>query len=334
MPRSTVTIRDVAQHAGVSHQTVSRVINGVERVNPETRQKVEAAIAELGYSPNAIARFMAKGRTGTLACFAPNLTDYTFASLIEGAQKEAREQGYFLFSASAPDEATFGDLLEQFVTSHHCEGLMVINPYADGRHELLPADFPLVLAGARPRENALNSVALDDVAVGRQATQHLLDLGHRRIGMITGPLAEDCSQDRLQGFEICLQTAGLTAEPALIIEGNWLAPSGYDAFMQFAAAGNLPTAIFAQNDQMALGLLRAAREHGLHLPDDLSVIGVDDIPLVSYFDPPLTTIRQDFEQIGRKATRLLLRAIHDPDAPAQHRQLPAQLVKRRSTASE
>lgn len=334
MPRSTVTIRDVAQHAGVSHQTVSRVINGVERVNPETRQKVEAAIAELGYSPNAIARFMAKGRTGTLACFAPNLTDYTFASLIEGAQKEAREQGYFLFSASAPDEATFGDLLEQFVTSHHCEGLMVINPYADGRHELLPADFPLVLAGARPRENALNSVALDDVAVGRQATQHLLDLGHRRIGMITGPLAEDCSQDRLQGFEMSLQAANLTPEPALIIEGNWLATSGYDAFMQFAAAGDLPTAIFAQNDQMALGLLRAAREHGLHLPDDLSVIGVDDIPLVSYFDPPLTTIRQDFEQIGREATRLLLRAIHDPDAPAQHRQLPAQLVKRRSTASE
>lgn len=334
MPRSTVTIRDVAQHAGVSHQTVSRVINGIERVNPETRQKVETAITELGYSPNAIARFMAKGRTGTLACFAPNLTDFTFANLIEGAQKEAREQGYFLLSASAPDEATFGDLLEQFVTSHHCEGLMVINPYADGRHELLPADFPLVLAGARPRENALNSVALDDVAVGRQAAQHLLDLGHRRIGMVTGPLAEDCSQDRLQGFEMCLQAADLPPEPELIIEGNWLAPSGYDAFMQLAAAGDLPTAIFVQNDQMALGLLRAAREHGLHLPDDLSVIGVDDIPLVSYFDPPLTTIRQDFEQIGREATRLLIRAIRQPEAQAQHRQLPAQLVKRRSTVSK
>lgn len=334
MPRSTTTIRDVAQYAGVSHQTVSRVINGVERVNPETRQKVENAIAELGYSPNAIARFMAKGRTGTLACFAPNLTDFTFANLIEGAQKEAREQGYFLLSASAPDEATFGDLLEQFVTSHHCEGLMVINPYADGRHELLPADFPLVLAGARPRENALNSVALDDVAVGRQATQHLLDLGHRRIGMVTGPLTEDCSQDRLQGFEMCLQEAGLTPEPELIIEGNWLAPSGHDAFMQLAAAGDLPTATFVQNDQMALGLLRAAREHGLHLPDDLSVIGVDDIPLVSYFDPPLTTIRQDFEQIGREATRLLIQAIRQPEAQAQHRQLPAQLVKRRSTTSK
>lgn len=334
MPRSPVTIRDVAQHAGVSHQTVSRVINGVERVNPETRQKVENAIAELGYSPNAIARFMAKGRTGTLACFAPNLTDFTFANLIEGAQKEAREQGYFLLSASAPDEVTFGDLLEQFVTSHHCEGLMVINPYADGRHELLPADFPLVLAGARPRENALNSVALDDVAVGRQATQHLLDLGHRRIGMVTGPLTEDCSQDRLQGFEMCLQEAGLTPEPELIIEGNWLAPSGHDAFMQLAAAGDLPTAIFVQNDQMALGLLRAAREHGLRLPDDLSVIGVDDIPLVSYFDPPLTTIRQDFEQIGREATRLLIRAIRQPEAQAQHRQLPAQLVKRRSTVNK
>ncbi|MCL4868863.1 MAG: LacI family transcriptional regulator [Anaerolineae bacterium] len=331
MPRSTVTIRDVAQHAGVSHQTVSRVINGVERVNPETRQKVEQAITELGYSPNAIARFMARGRTGTLACFAPNLTDYTFASLIEGAQKEARERGYFLLSASAQDEQVFADLLEQFVTSHHCEGLMVINPYADGRHELLPTDFPLVFAGARPREDAANSVALDDVAVGRGATQHLLTLGHRRIGMVTGPMAEDCSQDRAQGFEEMMRAAGLVPDPALIIEGDWLAPSGYDAFMQFAAAGELPTAIFVQNDQMALGLLRAAREHGLHLPEHLSVIGVDDIPLVSYFDPPLTTIRQDFEQIGREATRLLIQAIERPHSPRQHRQLPAQLIKRRST---
>ncbi|MBK9056045.1 MAG: LacI family DNA-binding transcriptional regulator [Chloroflexi bacterium] len=331
MPRSTVTIRDVAQHAGVSHQTVSRVINGVERVNPETRQKVETAITELGYSPNAIARFMAKGRTGTLACFAPNLTDYTFASLIEGAQKEAREKGYFLLSASAPDEAIFAGLIEQFVTSHHCEGVMVINPYADGRYELLPADFPLVLAGARPRENSTNSVALDDVAVGRQATQHLLDLGHRRIGMVTGPMAEDCAQDRAAGFEMTLRAADLEPDPALIIEGNWLAPSGYDALMQLAAAGDLPTAIFAQNDQMALGLLRAAREHGLALPEALSVIGVDDIPLVSYFDPPLTTIRQDFEAIGREATRLLIRAIEQPTAPHQHRLLAAELVKRRST---
>lgn len=334
MPRSTVTIRDVAQHAGVSHQTVSRVINGVERVNPETRQKVETAIAELGYSPNAIARFMARGRTGTLACFAPNLTDYTFASLIEGAQKEAREHGYFLLSASAPDETIFVGLIEQFVTSHHCEGLMVMNPYADGRHELLPPDFPLVLAGARPRANATNSVALDDVAVGQQATQHLLELGHRRIGMITGPMAEDCSQDRAQGFEVTLRGAGVEPDPALIIEGNWLAPSGYEAFRQFAAAGDLPTAIFAQNDQMALGLLRAAREHGLNLPYDLSVIGVDDIPLVSYFDPPLTTIRQDFEQIGREATRLLIRAIEQPAAPRQQQLLPAQLVRRRSTVSK
>lgn len=211
---------------------------------------------------------------------------------------------------------------------------MVINPYADGRHELLPADFPVVLAGARPRENATNSVALDDVAVGRQATQHLLDLGHRRIGMITGPMAEDCSQDRAQGFEMTLRSVGLEPDPALIIEGNWLAPSGYDALMQLAAAGDLPAAIFAQNDQMALGLLRAAREHGLNLPHDLSVIGVDDIPLVSYFDPPLTTIRQDFEQIGREATRLLIRTIEQPTAPRQQRLLPAQLVRRRSTASK
>ncbi len=333
MARTTVTIRDVAAYAGVSHQTVSRVINGHERVNPDTRARVETAINQLGFSPNAIARFMAKGRTGTLACIAPNLTDYTFAGIIEGAQHESRQHGYFLLSASAPTAEIFADLISQLITSRRSEGIMVINPYADERYSYLPSDFPTVFAGARPREDAADSVALDDEKVGRFATLHLLSLNHHHIGMITGPMSEDCSQDRSLGYDTALRQANLEPEPQWIIEGDWSARSGYDALMQFAQAGQLPTAIFAQNDQMAVGCLRAARELGVKVPDQLSVIGVDDIPLAAYFEPPLTTLRQDFYAIGREAAKLLVCAIEKPDTSRQHLRLPAELLVRRSTAA-
>lgn len=329
--RSHVTIRDVAALAGVSHQTVSRVINGSERVLPETKARVEAAIAELDYRPNAIAQSMAKGRSGILACIAPNLTDYTFASLINGAEIEARQHGYFLLSASAPDENTFVALMDELITSRRTEALMVINPFADGRYTHLPPDFPVVFGGARPREDATNSVALNDEAVGLAATDHLLQLGYREIGLITGPLAEDCSQDRSLGYETALLAVGITPEPAWIIEGDWSARSGYDALMTFSRIGDIPGAIFAQNDLMAAGVLRAAHDLGLNVPEQLAVIGVDDIPMAAYLEPPLTTIRQDFLQIGREAVRLLIHSLEEPTAPRQHLRLPAELIVRRST---
>ncbi|MCA9971636.1 MAG: LacI family DNA-binding transcriptional regulator [Anaerolineales bacterium] len=333
MPKARVTIRDVAAQAGVSHQTVSRVINDSERVSPETRARVEAAIQALNYQPNAIAQSMAKGRTGMLACIAPNLTDYTFASLIDGAERAVRQQGYFLLSASAPDAATFAALVAELVPRRRAEGLLVINPYADGRYRHLPPNFPLVFAGARPRQNAANSVSLDDVAAGRRATEHLLGLGHRRIALITGPMAEDCSQDRLAGYEAALQAAGLAIDPGLVVEGTWQARSGYDAFMQLAQAGPLPDAIFAQNDQMAVGVLRAAADHGVNVPQALSVIGVDDVPMAAYFEPPLTTLRQDFARIGHEAARLLMNVIEQPGVPRQDMRIPAELIVRRSTGA-
>ncbi|KAA3642152.1 MAG: LacI family transcriptional regulator [Chloroflexi bacterium] len=333
MPRSSITIRDVAEHAGVSHQTVSRVINASENVKPETRSKVEASINELGFRPNAIARFMARGRSQTLACISPNLTDFTFARIIEGAEIECRNLGYFLLSTSAPDEETFASLLDELITSRRTEGLLVINPFADGRYKLLSGIEPVVFVGARPREDAAHSVALDDVASGQDATQHLLDLGHRKIGMVTGPMVEDCTQDRQAGYRAALHDAGIEYDTRFVAAGDWSAISGYAAFKRIAAKGELPTAIFAQNDQMAVGVIRAAREAGLNVPNDLSVIGVDDMPLGSYFDPPLTTMRQDLFQIGRKAARLLTRALESTEVGEEQHLISAELVIRNSTTS-
>ncbi len=331
MPRSGVTIRDVAARAGVSHQTVSRVINNSERVNPATRAKVQAAIAELGFHPNAIARFMAQGRTRTLACLSPNLSDYTFAAIIEGAQKAAREYGYVLVTSAAQDEEIFTELIDELVTSGRTEGLMVINPYADGRHARLPQDFPIVFVGARPRQIEVDSVALDDVAAGRMATQFLIDLGHRKIALFTGPLVEDCSQDRRTGYLTAMADAGLPADPSLVLHGDWSATSGFDGVQQLLQKGVAFTAIFAQNDRIAAGATKALREARLHTPNDVSVVGFDDMPLASYFDPPLTTVRQDLFQIGAQAAQLLIRAVENPDAPKEHRLLPAELVVRNST---
>jgi len=328
---SGVTIRDVASHAGVSHQTVSRVINGSERVRAETRQRVQAAIQALGYRPNASARFLATGRPLTFACLAPDLTDYTFASIIEGATTEARQHGYFMISASAPDDATFSDLLEQLIASRRAEGLIVINPYADGRHARVPQDVPAVFVGARPRQSTIDSVALDNEAVGRMATQHLLDLGHRRIAHITGPLEEDCSQDRQAGYEQALNACGLNIDPQLVLEGDWSATSGYEAVCQWLEDHVDFSAIFAQNDRMAVGAIRALREAGIRVPEDVSVIGCDDMPLASYFDPPLTTMRQDMLGIGRQAVRLLITAVENPGSERQHLRLPVELIIRRST---
>lgn len=332
MPRSRVTIRDVAVHAGVSHQTVSRVINRIERVSPETRTKVEASIQELGYSPNAVARSMARGRTCMIACISPNLTDFTFASIIEAAESEARKNDYILLSSSAPDEDTFSELINQLIDSRRVEGIMVINPYADERHTLLVDDVPTVFVGARPREEAVSSVALDDVGVAKAATNYLINLGHRKIAMVTGPMQEDCSQDRCKGYQKALRENNFDFNPKNVYAGDWSATSGYKTLKHMAEINQLPSAIFAQNDRMAIGILRAARELKLVVPDDLTVMGIDDMPLSSYFDPPLTTMQQDMVTIGREAARLLISAVENPEKVQQHLLVPAKLIVRDSTA--
>ena len=332
MKRSRVTIRDVAKAAAVSHQTVSRVINGDAAVTPETRARVEAAIAELNYQPSAIARSLADGRTHTLACIAPNLTDYTFAAIIEGAETECRQHGYFLISTSAPDETTFTALINELVPSRRIEGVMVINPYSDLRFKALPQNFPVVFVGGQPRGGLdVDAVTLDDEGAARLAVEHLIGLGHTHIAMITGPQIEDCTQDRIMGYREALKVVHCAVRSEFVIEGDWSASSGHAAMLELLKQPQPPTAIFAQNDRMALGALRAARDLGMSVPEQIAVIGLDDMPLASYFDPPLTTMRQDMFDMGRTAAQLLVRAVEQPQVKHQQLRLPAELIIRQST---
>jgi LacI family repressor for deo operon, udp, cdd, tsx, nupC, and nupG len=331
MVSSRPTIRDVAREAGVSHQTVSRVINENAGVLPETRARVEAAIEQLGFRPSAIARSMAQGRSNTLACIAPNLTDYTLSSIIEGAELEARQHGYFLLSSSASDPQAFQALVDELVGHRRVDGLIVINPYVDDRYLAVPNNFPVVFVGARSHEPSICSVSLDDEKAAFEATNHLISLGHKQIAMITGPMVEDCSRDRSDGFLRALGEAGLPTDLTLIIEGDWSATSGQDALFFLAEQGRLPSAVFAQNDRMALGVLHAARDMKLNIPEELAVIGVDDMPLASYFDPPLTTMHQDMPRIGREATRMLVQTIDKSKQSCSQLKLSAQLLLRQST---
>jgi len=331
LSQSRVTIRDVAALAGVSHQTVSRVINNSEHVKPETRQRVEDAIRELKYSPNAVARSMARGRTFTLACFSPNLTDFTYASFIEGAELEARRQGYFLLTASAPNAETFATLVNQLLASRRTEGLLVITPKVEPYHVRIPRYVSAVFIGANPKLDWIASVTLDDENAGYMATEHLIQLNHTHIAQITGPMAEESSQGRMRGYQAALNAAGIPLQRRLIYEGDWSATSGYMAVQDFLEQENAPSAIFAQNDRMAVGAIRALRDAGRHVPKDISVIGFDDMPLASYFDPPLTTILQDTYRMGREAACQLISSIEKPDNPCRQLCVEPKLIVRQST---
>ncbi len=326
------TIRDVARLAGVSHQTVSRVINDNERVAPETRARIEAAIAELGYSPNAIARSMAQGRTFTLACISQNLTDYTFASIIEGAETEARLQNYYLLTSSADTAEELLSLLEPLVGQRRVDAMMIVHPYIDPHIVPLPTTIPMVFVGSHKRAGSHHSVYLDNYASSCIATRHMLEQGHRVVAHITGPLVEEAAIDRKRGYEDTLRAAGFAVLEDLCVEGDWSASTGYTGFQRLYAAHPDVTAIVAQNDRMAIGVIRAVRDAGLDVPGQISVIGFDDMPLASYFDPPLTTMRQDMFEIGRTAARLIIHAVENGVVEQAHIRLsPAQLIVRNST---
>ncbi|MGD2205337.1 MAG: LacI family DNA-binding transcriptional regulator [Anaerolineae bacterium] len=331
--QSRPTIKDVAARAGVSRQTVSRVINNKGEVSDATRARVLAAIDELGYRPNVAARSIVVGRTCTLGCISPSLTDYTFANIIDSSQAEARRLGYFVLTGSAPTVADVEPLLEEMLR-RRVDGLMVLNPRADERYRyflpLIKKGLAVLYLNSTPQEEPVSSIHCDDRDGGYQATRYLIDLGHKAIATILGPGNEEASDDRLAGYRQALIEAGLACDPDHTIRGDWSATSGYEATGQLLTASRPFSAIFAQNDQMAVGAIRALREAGRQVPDDVSVIGFDDIPLASYFDPPLTTVRQPMQETGERAARLLVETIQNPDRTPEQIAIPARLVERAS----
>jgi DNA-binding LacI/PurR family transcriptional regulator len=326
-PRAVV-MADVARLAGVSQQTVSRVLNDSPHVRPATRERVLDAIGKLGYRPNRLARALVTGRSRTLGVLSFDTTLYGPASTLFAIERAAHEAGYFVSIASlrAPDAGSLrrgvDRLLEQGV-----EGVLVIAPQEAAARGLLelPPDVPVVATEAAP-PGAVPLVAVDQRDGARLATEHLLELGHETVWHVAGPDGWLEAADRVLGWRGALEAAGAPVPPPLT--GDWSARSGYAAGRGLAEA----TAVFAANDQMALGVLRALHELGRRVPEEISVVGFDDIPEAAYFSPPLTTVRQRFDEIGRRALRLLLARIEDGAGRTGETVRP-ELVIRASTAA-
>jgi LacI family transcriptional regulator len=309
LEKTRVTLHDVAALAGVSHQTVSRVINKSGNVRPETKDRVNAAILELGYRPNAIARSMVRGITRTLGCISPNLTDPVFTRIIESAQTEARRQGFFILIGTASSVGEVKPLLDELL-NRRVDGLIAINARDDDRYELL-CDLnrtgpPIVYVKNSAGEDPVSAVCCDDIQGGYLITKHLLELGHRKIAVILGRENEQCTRERLEGYRMALNDHGLSASENMIIQGNWDSESGREAAAQLLKDPESFTAIFALNDRMAFGAIRGLQEAGCHVPKDYSVVGYDNSPLASLIDPPLTTIEQPLDLFGQQAAAILI----------------------------
>jgi DNA-binding LacI/PurR family transcriptional regulator len=329
-PLRAAVMSDVGRLAGVSHQTVSRVINGSPHVRPETRERVLAAMRELGYRPNSVARALATGRSKTLGVVTFDTTLYGPASTLFGIERAAHEAGYFIIVASldALDRSSVSDAVER-LRLRGVDGILVIAPQEAAVDALAhaPAGIPLVAVEAGPAD-VLPVVAVDHFAGAVAATRHLLDLGHKTVWHISGPSNWLESRERLEGWRTTLEDVGAELPAALV--GDWSARAGYDLGRRLSRDPAI-TAIFVANDHMALGVLRAMHEAAREIPREVSVVGFDDIPEAPFFTPPLTTVRQDFGEIGSRSLRLVLRTIETGERVASGSRVRPELVVRAST---
>jgi DNA-binding LacI/PurR family transcriptional regulator len=320
---------DVARLAGVSHQTVSRVVNGQGNLRPETRERVLDAIRQLGYRPNTAARALVTRRSATIGVVGSKSGFWGPSTVHRTVQAAGRGAGYFVSSVNLQSltRAEFVDAIEH-LRDQHVEGIVLIaatDEAVEAARAQEDLGTPVVVvegdAGRTPW-----TVGVDQVAGAVLATRHLIDLGHTCIAHLAGPQSWTEARARLEGWREAMGAAGLPAAGPLL--GDWSARSGYELGRDLARRTDV-TAVFCANDQMALGLLRALHEAGRRVPDDISVVGFDDIPESAYLIPPLTTVQQDFTAVGQRAIEILQAAISG--TPAPDRLIGPTLVVRSST---
>jgi DNA-binding LacI/PurR family transcriptional regulator len=325
------TMYDVARLAGVSHQTVSRVLNGEPGIRPATRGRVEAAIASLEYRRNPAATALASRRSHRIGALVSGLMEGGPSKFIDGASAEAHEAGYVLdiVSLTVGDDRVISDALA-LLEQQDLAGILAFSPSDRLRDALGRMQFrvPVVVSTAPEDDEAADDHQTGNAVATQLALEHLLSLGHRRVILVSGPGDWASAERRTAAYHATMVEHRLMALP--VIEGDWTARSGYEAGWRIPLDTGI-TAVLAANDQMALGVLRALSERGVHVPEQMSVVGFDDVPESGYFLPPLTTVRLDFHGYGREAITTLLRAIepdtHRPAGPPE----PPRLIVRGST---
>jgi DNA-binding LacI/PurR family transcriptional regulator len=332
-PQRPANMGDVARLAGVSHQTVSRVLNEATNVSPVTRKRVLAAMKKLDYRPNPAAKSLVTGHSRSLGVVSFNTILFGPASTLAGIEQAAREVRYSVTMASleAVDRRSVVDAIER-LRDQRVAGIAVVAPTVATQEALqsVPTRTPLVAVEGDPYLD-IPVVAVDQLLGAREVTQHLLELGHRTIWHVRGPEHWLEAAGRFHGWQEALKEAGITP-PKTILAGDWSPASGYQAGLALAERTDV-TAVFVANDQMAIGVLRALQEAGRKVPGDISVVGFDDIPESAYLTPPLTTVRQPFDEVGRRCVRLLLDQIEAGERIQRREIVRPQLITRHSSAA-
>ncbi len=324
-----VTIRDVAREAGVAIGTVSRVFNNSGPVKASTRKRVEEAARRLGYVPHGAARSLITRRTQTLGVLLPDLYGEFYSELIRGLDQQARQWGYHLLVSGMHADAREMRALVRAMRGR-VDGLILMGPHLESAllAEYLPSGVPVVLIGNRA-DFPCDTVRVDNVAGARMAVAHLIQLGHQRIALLSGPLTNQEARERREFYRQALQEAGLALLPMLELEGDFTEASGYGLGQKLLS--RRPTAVFVSNDAMAIGLLRWLHEAGVRVPEQLALVAFDDIPMARYTRPALTTVHSPIYELGARAIDQLLQALSDG---AQHVPqevvLPVHLVVRES----
>ncbi len=336
------TLEDVARLAGVSRSTVSRVVNDHPNVRSETRDRVRQAICNSGYQPHAVARSLATNRTHIIGIVIPEAVttlfdDPFFPLLLRGATEACNMHDYHLmlslFAASADQQ----EMYQHFLRNGYLDGVLVASaPLKDPVvPSLLRDHLPFISVGRHPDEQ-VHYVDVDNIGGARMAVEYLIRLGHRRIATITGPLDTMPGQDRLEGYRQTLEAHRVPAKEELIVEGDFTENSGRVGMQRLLSAS--PSAVFAASDVMAIGALKTLREVGLQVPQDVALVGFDDVPIASVVEPALTTVRQPIDRLGWMATEVLLSVIEDSlelegETPTHRIILPTELVVRASCSS-
>ncbi|MDV2349839.1 substrate-binding domain-containing protein [Vibrio cholerae] len=330
------TMKDIARLAGVSTSTVSHVINKSRFVSDEIAERVNNAAQQLNYAPSALARSLKMNRTKTIGMLVTTSTNPFFGEVVKGVERSCYHQGYNLILCNTEGDnqrmkASINTLLQKRV-----DGLLLMCSTLEGERldvfDRYP-DIPIVVMDWGPILFASDKIQDNSLQGGYMAAKHLIECGHKEIGCITGPLIRHQAQMRYEGYKRALAEAGIAINPDWIVESDFECEGGYQAFEKLYERGKLPSALFVCNDMMAMGVIQAANQRGLRIPDDLSLIGYDDVHIAKFMTPALTTIHQPKYRLGKAAVDTLLYRLENPDTTAQVVQLEPTLVVRSSVCS-
>jgi LacI family transcriptional regulator len=332
MKRSSATIRDVAREAGVSVATVSRVLNDSGPVAEETRERINLVAERLRYAPNGAARSLSLRRTKTLGVLLPDLYGEFFSEIIRGIDQSAQQRGFHLLVSSSHNNLSDLEAALQAMRGR-VDGLIAMSPHVDARTLIvnLPESLPVVLLNCAIEGDAFDALNVDNYGGAYAMTQHLLSHGHTRIAMIKGAEPNYDASERLRGYRAALEAAGIELLSELELAGDFTEASGYRAALEALLLVPRATALFAANDSMAIGALSALVETGVRVPDDIAVVGFDNIPIARYMSPPLSSVHVSINELGGRATERLLYAIDQENRHERTREVAAtRLVLRQS----